>query len=261
LINEDKKHCKADTRANCCSQIAINECKMHHMFRLDTVTIGVDLGKRGKLRFLVDTGAGISIIRGAKLQPVVNFEPANGISVKGISDTLLKTEEIVLLRLFTLTHETAHLFHVIGEDFGCRYDGILGRDFWKDRGASIDFCNRVITMGEIVLQFDNKPDETIDSTRLLTLNSRTESIVRLLTKSSGFGIITKEELGPGVYLAETLTEGIDGYCVTSIVNTSEVDVTIDHPVIELKEVQIDCDDSILTFSASISNNCTRLSIT
>jgi hypothetical protein len=96
------------------------------MSRLDTVTIGVDLGKTGKLRFLIGTGAEISIIRGAKLKPEVKFEPANGISVKGISDALLGTEGTVLLILFTLTHETAHLVHVMGEDLGCRRDGILG---------------------------------------------------------------------------------------------------------------------------------------
>jgi len=99
------------------------------MSRLDTVTIGVDLGKTRKLRFLIDTGAEICIIRGTKLKLEVNFEPANGISVKGISDALLRTEGTVLLKLFTLTHETTHLLHVMGEDFGCRYDGILGQDF------------------------------------------------------------------------------------------------------------------------------------
>jgi hypothetical protein len=121
------------------------------MSRLDTVTIGVDLGKTGKLRFLIDTGDEISIVRGIKLKPEVRFEPTNGISVKGISDVLLRTEGTVLLKLFTSTHETTHLFHVMGEDFGCLYDGILGRDFWKDKGATIDYCNRVIVMGEIVL--------------------------------------------------------------------------------------------------------------
>ena len=110
-----------------------------------------------------------------------------------------------------------------------------------------------------MLHLDDNPDETTDSTRLLTLNSRTKNIVRLPTTSSGFGFVTKEELAPGVYLAETLTEGIDGYCVTSIVNTSEVDVTIEPPVIELEEAQICCDSSILIFSASISVNCSRLS--
>jgi hypothetical protein len=160
--------------------------------------------------------------------------------VKGISDALLRTEGTVLLRLFTITHENTHLFHVMGENLGCSYDGILGRDFWNDKGASIDYCNRLIAMGEVVSRYDDKPDEkTTDSTRLLIINSRTESIVSLLTKFSGTGIVTKKELAPGLYLAETLTEGIDGYCVTSIVNTSEVDVTIEPPAIELEEAQID----------------------
>jgi hypothetical protein len=74
------------------------------MYRLDTVTIRVDLGKTRKLRFFIDTGPEISIIRGTNLKSEVNFEHVNGISVKGISNALLRTEGTVLLKLFTLTH-------------------------------------------------------------------------------------------------------------------------------------------------------------
>jgi hypothetical protein len=76
-------------------------------------------------------------------------------------------------------------------------------------------------MVAVVMDFDDEPDETTDLTRLKSLKSRVEITVRLPTKSRGFGIISKGELAPGVYLAITLTEGVDGYCVTSIVNTSE----------------------------------------
>jgi hypothetical protein len=122
------------------------------------------------------------------LRPGFNYEPTKGINIKGISEVLLKTKGTVLLKLFTLTQETTHLFHVMGEDFDCRYDRILGQDFWKDKRA-------------------------------------TESVVRLPTKSKGFGITSKGEIVPGVYFAEALTKGGDGYCVTTIVNTSEGDVT------------------------------------
>jgi hypothetical protein len=141
---------------------------------------------------------------------------------------MLRTEGTMSLKLFTSAHETTHLFHVMGEDFGCLYDGVLGLDFWEDRGAILDYSTRKITMGKVVLELDDKPDKTTDSNRLLTLNARTERIVRLPTKSCGTGIIPKEELAPGVYLAETLTEAVDGYCATSIVNTSE-DVTTEPP--------------------------------
>jgi len=233
-----------------CPQFAINECEEHCKSRLDTVTVGVDLGRTEKFRFLIDTGAEISIVRivrSARLRPEINYEPTEGTDVKGISNALLRTGGTVLLKLFTLTHETTHLFHVMGESFDCWYDGILGQDFWRNKGAIIDYCNCEITMGEVVMEFDDKPDETTDLTRLLTLKSRTESIVRLPTKSRGFGIIYKRELAPGVCLAETLTKGVDGYCVTSIVNTSEENVTIEPPFVELEEVENDCDNSVLIF--------------
>jgi len=58
--------------------------------------------------------------------------------------------------------------------------------------------------------------------------------VWLPTKSRRSGIISKGELAPGVYLAETLTEGVDGYCVASVVNTPEDDGTVEIPFVELQ---------------------------
>ena len=52
-------------------------------------------------------------------------------------------------------------------------------------------------MGEVVVDFDDKLDETTDLTRLLTLKSRTESIVRLPTKSRGIRFISKGVLLSG----------------------------------------------------------------
>ena len=147
-------------QVNGCPQFFINECEKHCNSTLDTVTVEVDLGKPEKLTFLIDTGAEISIVKSARLRPEINYEPTKGIDVKGISDVLLRTEGTVLLKLLTLTHETTHQFHVIGDNFDFRYDGILGQDFWKCKGATIDYCNRVITMDDVVLDFDDEPNET-----------------------------------------------------------------------------------------------------
>jgi hypothetical protein len=61
----------------------------------------------------------------------------------------------VELKLLTLTHETTHTFHVMGDSFNFHYDGILDQDFWKDKKATINYCDHTITMGEIVINFDN----------------------------------------------------------------------------------------------------------
>jgi hypothetical protein len=95
---------------------AINECEVHCKSKLNTVTVGVDQYKTTKLRSLIDTGAEISIVSCTKLKLGFNCEPTNGINIKEICDALLRTEDTVLLKLFTPKHETTHLFHVMVED-------------------------------------------------------------------------------------------------------------------------------------------------
>jgi len=171
------------------------------------------------LKFLIDTGAEISVVRSTSLRPGFSYESTKGINIKGICSSLLRTEGSTRLKLFTPTHETTHVFHVMGNDFGCKYDGILGQDFWKNNKATINYCDRTITMGKVTMSFDNEINEAKIKSHTLTLKTRADSIVQLPTKSKGLEIISKREIVPGVYLAESLTEEINGYCITSIVNT------------------------------------------
>ena len=60
--------------------------------------------------------------------------------------------------------------------------------------------------------------------------------MKLPTKSLGNGLISKRELIPGIYLAESLTKAINGKCITSIINTLEEDVTLDPPQVLLEAV-------------------------
>jgi hypothetical protein len=83
--------------------------------------------------------------------------------------------------------------------------------------------------------------------------------VRLPTKSTGLCVISKSELAPCVYLAEALTEGVNGYCVTSIVNTSEEDVTVELPPVDLEEIENDDSKKALIFSTSVVEIGDRLS--
>jgi hypothetical protein len=44
--------------------------------------VGVDLGRTERLRFLVDTGAEISMVRSTKLKPGIHYELTKGINIK-----------------------------------------------------------------------------------------------------------------------------------------------------------------------------------
>jgi hypothetical protein len=104
-------------------------------------------------------------------------------------------------------------------------------------------------MGEVLLDFDDKIDRVASKHCKLTLKSRTENIAKLPTKSKGHVSISKREIAPGIFLAESLTVGCNGYLMTSNVNTLG-DVTID-PQVELEEIEDDFDNTVLIFSNSL----------
>ena len=68
-------------------------------------------------------------------------------------------------------------FHVVGNEFGIQYDGILGWNFFEDKASN--YYDQQVIMGDVVVKFDPKPK--------LTLKARSENIVKLPTKSLGHG--------------------------------------------------------------------------
>ena len=100
---------------------------------LDTISLNVNTRDAKKSKFLIDTGAEISIIKGSSLYPGVNYQLHKNIEIKGICNAVLRTEGMVELNILTDMHETVHIFHVLGEPSALQYDGILGRDFLEER--------------------------------------------------------------------------------------------------------------------------------
>jgi hypothetical protein len=102
---------------------------------LDIISLSIDSRDTRELKLLVDTGAEISIIRSSSLIPGVEYQLREGVDIKGISNTITKTEGTIDLKLFTDTHETTHIFHVLGGNSELLYDEIFGKNFLKRRKA------------------------------------------------------------------------------------------------------------------------------
>jgi hypothetical protein len=97
--------------------VKINECEKHVRLTSDTATLTVDVSRTDKLRFLVDIGADISVVRDSSLKPKCNFKPENVIEIKRISKGAMKTNGTIYLKFFIDTHQTTSDFQVIGESF------------------------------------------------------------------------------------------------------------------------------------------------
>jgi hypothetical protein len=89
-------------------KFSINQCESHGKSDLDTITLYIDSWDSRKLKFLIDTGAEISIIRSSNLTPEVEYQWHEEIEIKVISNTVVKTLGKIDLKLFTDKHKTTH---------------------------------------------------------------------------------------------------------------------------------------------------------
>ena len=85
------------------------------------------------MKFFIDTGAEISLIKETSLNSEASYKLRKSAKIKGIGNTVLKTDGIVELKLFTEKPETVHNFHVLSEPSALQCGGILGKDFLEER--------------------------------------------------------------------------------------------------------------------------------
>ena len=69
-------------------RFSVNQCESHVKSDLDTISLSNDSRNARKLKFLIDTGAEISIIRSSSLTPGVNYQFHEGVDIKEISNTV-----------------------------------------------------------------------------------------------------------------------------------------------------------------------------
>jgi hypothetical protein len=211
-----------------------------------------------KLKFLIDTGAEISIIRSSSLIPGVEYDWHKRMEIKGISNTVMKTLGKIKLKLFTDTHETTHTFHVLGGKFDTHCDAILGKEFLEERKSVINYCSRQIVMDKNVIRFDPKLGTTEKEPCCLTLKARSQHTINVPTHSEGLGLLSVEEILPGVYLASSLIRAEIGICTTSVINMNETNMPIALPLVTLDVLYTGESALTLTASADFSGS-SRLS--
>lgn len=210
--------------------------------KLDTLTFDIE-GKfpHKKLKFLIDTGAVTSIIKKEYIDESEIF-PMKNRRIVGITTESITPMGKTCVLLKTSRYKTAHQFIVVDEKVQIRYAGILGRDFWQTKDANIDFKNRCVHLRNIVIPFDEMP-EAENEIKLfrITLEARSETIVNLPTKQTHMGIIPKQCIVEGVYLAETLVMPENGQCKGCIININDKHSEIVLPMVQLQPV----DDEVL----------------
>lgn len=105
-----------------------------------------------QIKFLIDTGATVSLLKENILVKDCKITNYDSINLLGISPTTVKTLGTLLtpLILSPAANYSYQIFHIVDASFPIETDGILGMDFLENNSAVIDFEKRGMSVGQNV---------------------------------------------------------------------------------------------------------------
>ena len=213
----------------------------------------VDISKEDELLFLIDTGADISLLKGNKLIRTTEYDPEKRVKVKCVDGSPMETHGVLEAKIEFHNSSVVHGFQLVNKlDIPC--DGILGRDFLQHAKAKICYEWRTVALNGKECKMVNETEQfgAREPNKLkigqIKLSPRTESIVRVPVKSGSplVGMTNRCEIQEGVFIAASLTKVMNGYAMTSILNTNDAEVKMQEPLVELDETDPTWDRSCNT---------------
>jgi len=140
--------------------------------RLHFITLPVEETKKGRMSFLLDTGATLTLIKIGYLKgdTLIRERP---LALTGVTGHKIYTLGKIKATITIGNREIRHIMHVVKDDFPINYEGILGIDFLTKQRAKCDHGKGRVRIGEV--SFKLHPFKKI------TLTPRSETIVQAIT--------------------------------------------------------------------------------
>lgn len=252
--NYDKSNPKVNHVNNNVQEIANEppipeDSDLQRSFRINTITRENDPkfitfyspNAEKNLKFLIDTGAAVSLIKHDVLSTnKTTLDIKDIISITGINrnmpiSTLGSTDIELELDYLCLKHR----IHVINSyKINMDYDGILGEDFFLSQKAEISYTAKTIKIADTIIPFNNKiSDHKAEQT--ITLPARSEIISQIhVSGDLKEGIIKAQEISPNVFIPNSfVTVSEEGNAVCSITNLNENQIKIKKPTVALEEIE------------------------
>lgn len=131
----------------------------------------------GVLKFLVDTGASVSLIKASSLNKV-SIDSTNSISLNGLSPNApVLTAGETNIELSIRGNKINVDFQLLDSPTHIPFDGFLGDDFLRTHEAKIDYSNGMINLNSIPLGIPLQQNKPQSSALTITVNPRTETVV------------------------------------------------------------------------------------
>ncbi|XP_071574634.1 uncharacterized protein [Temnothorax nylanderi] len=196
---------------------------------LDLVTLPMREATKGKLSFLLDSGAAITFIKVGKLKDKTKIREKK-IALTGVTGHQIYTLGKIRASILIGKETIRHTMYVVRDDFPVDYEGILGIDFLKKHQAVPNHAENRLKIGAATFK--------LQPYRKFTLPPRSETIISAITNTNKVGIVRGKEISPGVFIGNCMVKPIDFLCPISIVNITEKPVEIITPHVTLEEAPV-----------------------
>ena len=184
---------------------------------------------------MADTGCDISIIKINCLKGELIVDETQKLILKGINDQLVETVGKITIPI-QINNKTFQVdFNVVYPNFPTLQDGILGYQFLKKNGGSINAYNDTLVL-------DNEiTNNEINVENEILLKPRTETVIELPIADPSVEnkniIIYKQEVIENVYSSNVIGKVKNGKIVVTILNITEEDKNIN--INDLNKIKYD----------------------
>ncbi|KAJ3650056.1 hypothetical protein Zmor_021765 [Zophobas morio] len=134
-------------------------------------------------------------------------------------------------------HKVPIKIHIVKQDCNIPFDGLIGNDFLQPQNAQIDYKNCTLKIDSLPFNIPIYLNCNPNKNESYILKARTEAVieVNIINDNLNEGIIKETPIIDGVYLAKSIVKVNNQKAITTIINTLERDVRINHINVELEE--------------------------
>lgn len=184
----------------------------------DYISVPLDIANELTPKFLVDSQADISLIKHGALNNDVPINTFNTILIKGVTDGQIESLGVIKALINLNNQNIPQIFHVVDDSFPIPTAGILGKDFFKNYSCQLDYANN-----SLLIRINNREIQVpiIEaSNSLIDVPARCEIVTKIPLKNQKQStVILAQEIAPGVYTANTITDSKNAYA--RIINTND----------------------------------------
>jgi len=193
---------------------------------------------RNVIMACVDTASPFSFIKASLLPTGYPIMESKTVNFQGLTNDIIRSLGVVHMQILIPEAVLSVTAHVLADqETGLSHDLLLGTDFQSSHDARIDWSQKEISLrsptGKVLTFKMNRTPGIIKAP------ARSFSIQLVKSQTESIGLISNNEIYPGLFVGGGIVSAHKGACYVSMMNMNEVDVCLTNVSVEVEPLAVD----------------------